>query len=247
VALFDCSAACEQAGLSHNEDCVLVEPGYGVFAVADGMGGRPGGAQASRVALRAFMDYLRRVNPAAIASPAALRNAIAAANAAIRAVVEADPKMRGMGTTLTAAVVTDEGGKIVHVGDSRAYLFSKGRLTQLTRDHTLVSEMLEQEVLAESAATGEASLEHVLSRAVGTRPSVESEIADFHLGQYDWLILATDGFHKALGPEEMAEMVLLSAGDSAQDLCRSLIRTAINADPQDNVTLVVVRRLVRED
>ena len=242
VPLFDCFAMSEHAGLPHNEDAVLSEPGYGVFAVADGMGGRPGGAQASRVAIRAFMDCLRGVNPAAIASHMALQNAIAAANAAIRAVVEADPNMHGMGTTLTAAVLTEEGGRIVHVGDSRAYLFSNGRLEQLTEDHTLASELVDRKMLAEEAVTS-FPFRHVLSRAIGTRSSVEPEIVDFHLMQHDWLLLATDGFYKALGPEEMAELILLAAGENAQGLCRDLIRVAINADPQDNVTLAVIRRV----
>jgi serine/threonine protein phosphatase PrpC len=241
VPLFDWFTMSEQAGLPHNEDCVLAEPGYGVFAVADGMGGRPGGAQASRLAVRAFMDYLRRVNPAAIAGSVALRNAVAAANAAIRAVVEADQKMHGMGTTLTAAALTEEGGRIVHVGDSRAYLFARGRLEQLTEDHTLASELVDRKMLAEEAVDS-FSLRHVLSRAIGTRSSVEPEIVDFHLAQYDWLLLATDGFYKALGPEEIAELILFSAGENAQGLCRTLMRTALNADPQDNVTLAVIRR-----
>jgi serine/threonine protein phosphatase PrpC len=242
VPLFDCFTMSEQAALPHNEDCVLAEPGYGVFAVADGMGGRPGGAQASRLAVRAFMDHLRRVNPSQIDSPAALRNAVAMANTAIRAVVEADPKMHGMGTTLTAAVLTEGGGRIVHVGDSRAYLFAGGQLEQLTQDHTLVSELVDRKMLAEEAVDS-FLLRHVLSRAIGTRPSVEPEIVDFHLTQYDWLLLATDGFCNALGPEEMAGLILFSAGDNAQSLCRTLMRTALNADPQDNVTLAVIRRL----
>jgi len=242
VPLFDWFTMSEQAALPHNEDCVLAEPGYGVFVVADGMGGRPGGAQASRLAVRAFMDYLRRVKPSQIDSPAALRNAVAMANTAIRAVVEADPKMQGMGTTLTAAVLTEEGGRIVHVGDSRAYLFADGQLEQLTQDHTLASELADREMLAAEAADS-FSLQNVLSRAIGTRPSVEPEIVDFHLTQYDWLLLATDGFCNALGPEEMAGLILFSAGENAQSLCRTLMRTALNAEPQDNVTLAVIRRL----
>jgi serine/threonine protein phosphatase PrpC len=242
VPLFDCFTMSEQAALPHNEDCVLAEPGYGVFAVADGMGGRPGGAQASRLAVRAFMDHLRRVNPSQIDNPVALRNAVAMANAAIRAVVEADPKMHGMGTTLTAAVLTEGGGRIVHVGDSRAYLFAGGQLEQLTQDHTLASELVDRKMLAEEAVDS-FSLRHVLSRAIGTRSSVEPEIVDFHLTQYDWLLLVTDGFYKALGPEEMAGLILFSSGDNAQSLCRTLMRTALNADPQDNVTLAVIRRL----
>jgi protein phosphatase len=213
-----------------------------VFAVADGMGGRPGGAQASRIAVRAFMDYLRRVNPAQIASPVALRNAVVMANKAIRAVVENDPKMQGMGTTLTAAVLTEEGGRIVHVGDSRAYLFSRGRLEQLTEDHTLVSELIDQKMIEEEEVVNSSSLQNVLSRAIGTRASVEPQIVDFHLEQHDWLILVTDGFYKAFRPDRMADELVLSAGEDAQGLCRDLVRAALDVGPEDNVSLVVVRR-----
>ena len=242
VPLFDSFAMSEQAGLPHNDDCVLAEPGYGVFAVADGMSGRPGGAQASRIAVRAFMDYLRRVNPAQIASPVALRNAVVMANKAIRAVVENDPKMQGMGTTLTAAVLTEEGGRIVHVGDSRAYLFSRGQLEQLTEDHTLVSELIDQKMIEEEEVVNSSSLQNVLSRAIGTRASVEPQIVDFHLEMHDWLILVTDGFYKAFRPDLMADELVLSAGEDAQGLCRDLVRAALDVGPEDNVSLVVVRR-----
>jgi protein phosphatase len=242
VPLFDCFAMSEDAGQPHNEDCVLVEPGYGVFVVADGMGGRPGGAQASRIAVRAFMDYLRRVNPSQIASPVALRNAIYMANTAIRAVAEADPKMHGMGTTLTAAVLTEEGGRIVHVGDSRAYLFAGGQLEQLTEDHTLVSELLDRKMLAEESVDS-FELQNVLSKAIGTRSSVEPQIVDFHLTQYDWLLLATDGLYKTFRSERIADQIVLSSGEDARGLCRDLVRAALDVGPEDNVSLVVVRRL----
>ena len=245
MPIFDCFAMSERAGQTHNDDCVLAEAGYGVFIVADGMGGRPGGAQASRLAVRAFMDYLRRVNPAQIASPVALRNAVAMANAAIRAQVGADPTLKGMGTTLTAAVLTQEGGRIAHVGDSRAYLFSRGQLEQLTDDHTLVSELMEERMIEEEALN-ESSLQNVLSRAVGTRPSVEPQIVDFQLGRYDWLILATDGFYKTFRPDRMADQIVLSAGEDARGLCQNLVQAALDVGPEDNVSLVVVRRSGRE-
>jgi len=242
VAIFDWYAISEHAGLPHNDDFVLAEPGYGVFLVADGMGGRPGGAQASRVAARAFMDYLRRVNPAAIASPAALRKAVSAANKAVHEIVRTDPRMAGMGTTLSAAVLPGTGGRIVHVGDSRIYRYRQGRLEQLTEDHTLEAEMLAHDMLPQA---GEFAMRHVLSRAVGTQPTVEPHIAGLDLGGEDWLLLATDGFYNAIPAERMQDIAIVNAAASAHVLCRTLVRAALDAGPQDNVTLAVVRRLGR--
>jgi protein phosphatase len=242
VAIIDWYTMSEHAGLPHNDDCVLAEPGYGVFLVADGMGGRPGGAQASRVAARAFMDYLRRVNPSAIASPVALRQAVEAANAAVREVVRADARMAGMGTTLSAVILSETGGRIAHVGDSRIYRLSRGRLEQLTEDHTLVSELVARRMLSKTDAGG-SPLGHILSRAIGTRPAVDPDIIDLDLGGDDWLLLCTDGFYKAVPADRVQALAASAAGSGAQAMCRDLVRAAFDAGPQDNVTLAVVRRV----
>lgn len=242
MALFDWCTMSEQAGLPHNEDCVLAEPGYGVFLVADGMGGRPGGAQASRVAARAFMDYLRGVNPSALAGPVALRKAVAAANKAVRDIVLADPGMAGMGTTLAAVVLSEAGSRIVNVGDSRVYRFSRGCLEQLTEDHTLVSELMSHRMISEATA-GACELDNVLSRAIGTRPTVEPDITDLNLGEGDWLLICTDGFYKSLSADRIHDLLVVTAGEGAQARCRTLVQAALDAFPQDNVTLAVVRRV----
>jgi protein phosphatase len=243
VALFDWCTMSEQAGLPHNEDCVLAEPGYGVFLVADGMGGRPGAAQASRVAARAFMDYLRPYG-SALAGPVALRKAVAAANKAVREVVLADPGMAGMGTTLAAVVLSEAGSRVVNVGDSRVYRFSRGCLEQLTEDHTLVSELMSHQIISDATA-GTFGLDNVLSRAIGTRPTVEPDITDLNLGEDDWLLLCTDGFYKSLSADRIHDLLVVTAGEGAQARCRTLVQAALEAIPQDNVTLAMVRRLVR--
>jgi protein phosphatase len=242
VAIFDWCTVSEQAGLPANEDCVLAEPGYGVFVIADGMGGRPGGAQASRVAVRAFMDTLRRVKPENLTNPLALKKAVEKANAAVLAVSRADPNMAGMGTTLSAVILTESDSKFVHVGDSRIYRFAEGSLEQLTEDHTLVSELVAREYMSEDAAK-DSSLRNVLSRAVGTRPKVEPDIEDLSLWPEDWLLLATDGLYKTLPQARIAKVMAAETKNGARAICRALAKAAVEAGPQDNVTLAVVRPL----
>jgi protein phosphatase len=245
VALFDWYTMSEQAGLPHNEDCVLAEPGYGIFIVADGMGGRPGGAQASRVAARAFMEFLRRVNPSVLTETRVLRSAVAAANEAVRAVVQADPNMAGMGTTLSAVILTERRNKIVHVGDSRIYGYVQGKLELLTEDHTLSSELVARQIVSDKNI-GKLPLRNVLSQAVGTKPAVEPDIADLVLLPEEWLLLTTDGLYKTLSDARLAETMMAAEKEGAQAMCRSLMRAALAAQPRDNVTLAIVRRIVAD-
>ena len=241
MTLFDWCAISEKGhDLESNEDCVVAEPGYGIFIVADGMGGRPGGGQASRVAARTFMETLRRVNPSVIAEPNVLRKAVDAANAAVLAIGSGEPNMKGMGTTLTAAILSDGGNRIVHVGDSRIYHFARGLLTQLTQDHTLATELVAREYMTKEAAA-KFPLRHVLSRAVGTKPTVEPDIDNLAVRRGEWLVLATDGLMKTVPKLRLAEIMAANEKAGAAAACRAIIKAAIDAGPRDNVTVAVVR------
>jgi protein phosphatase len=243
VGLFDWSALTDQGpNLEPNEDFVVAEPGYGIFAVADGMGGRPGGAQASRVAARAFMDALRRVNAAARTDSSVLAAAVTAANASIRAVVSAEPVMEGMGTTLTAVILSEGRGKIVHVGDSRLYRYSHRRLDQLTDDHTLAGDLIARGILSEKAAEQFPGAD-ILTRAVGTRPTVQPDIYDLVLRRGDWLLLMTDGIYKVLSRDRLASLIREHPKGDAAALARAIMDAAVAAVPEDNLSLVVVRQV----
>jgi protein phosphatase len=219
---------------------VVAEPGYGIFVVADGMGGRPGGGQASRVAARTFMETLRRVNPSVLAEPNVLRKAVSAANAAVLAIGSGEPNMKGMGTTLTAAILSDGGNRIVHVGDSRMYHFAKGLLTQLTEDHTLASELVAREYMTKEAAA-KFPMRDVLSRAVGTQTTVEPDIDNLAVRPGEWLVLATDGLTKTVPKLRLAEIMVANEKAGAPAVCRAIIKAAMDAGPRDNVTVAVVR------
>ena len=238
--LFDWYTVSEKGRhLDTNEDCVLAEPGYGLFVVADGMGGRPGGAQASRVAARTFVDEVRRRNPFPRIEAAVLRQAVQAANDAIRAIARTEPMMTGMGTTLTAVVLGETGGQFVHVGDSRLYGFVGGRIEQLTEDHTLAAELVARDFLSDAAERG--PLHGILSRVVGTRPTVEADIGHLALAPDEWLLLATDGLTKTVPPARLEELFSATQRLGASAVGRAIMKAAMEADPRDNVTIAVVR------
>lgn len=244
MSLYDWYAISDAgARLKANQDTVLSEPGYGVFIVADGMGGRPAAAQASQTAARAFMDNLRSTNAAGRLEPGVLAEAVAAANKAVAAIAEADPSLTGAGTTLTALVMGQRHGRIVHVGDSRVYCYARHRLEQLTEDHTVSAELAARLPLDE-ADIDRFDIRHVLSRAVGTRPNVRPDIVDLAIQPGEWFLIATDGLYNTCPTADMHELIAVSAKDGARAVCQAIIGYALERMPSDNLSLVVVRPLL---
>lgn len=242
MSAFDCFAISEQGcELDGNDDCALLDPECGIFVVADGLGGRPGGDRASRIATKALVERVRNMDPSQRTDEAALRSAVRAANAAVLAAAEAEPFLEGMGTTLSAAVLTEDGGKVVHIGDSRVYRFAGGHLKKLTRDHTLVAELVELDRLREDSVE-DFPLKNVLSRTLGTKEAVQPDIADLSLGPGEWLLLATDGLSDAVSDERLEEIVAGAGTTGAEGLCRAIVDSALKGRLADNVTVAVVRR-----
>jgi protein phosphatase len=152
---------------AHNEDRYLAAPP--LLAVADGMGG----AQAGEVAAGVAVEHLEGLGPEP--SPDALRAAIVEANEAIRRMAAEDPERAGMGTTVTAALLGDGGRlELMHVGDSRAYLLRGDRLERLTRDHSLVADMIERGSLTEEEAGSTPSATSSPGRSARSRRSTSS-------------------------------------------------------------------------
>lgn len=238
---FDCFALSEQgAGLETNDDFAALDAERGIFIVADGMGGRPGGARASSVAVNSFLEQMRSMDGPARLEESILRRALARANSEVRSIGAADPLFSGLGTTLSAVVMNGTQGKLVHVGDSRIYLFRDGELRQLTRDHTLAAELLERKHVSPEGARRH-PLRHVLSRSLGSQDVVEPDLGDLVLTRSDWLILATDGLTKALAPERLRHLLAAGTAENAEAMCREVMKAAISQNPDDNVTLAVAR------
>jgi PPM family protein phosphatase len=233
----------------NNEDAFLVDDDIGIFIVADGMGGQNAGEVASTRAVQVFRERiaggaaaLRRLaeNPSQenrAAGQALVEKAIQAACADVFKLADADPKLRGMGTTLTAMVVAGEQGIVGNVGDSRMYLVRAGKAHRLTEDHTLVA----QQVKAGSMTKEEAQrspLRNVLTRAVGNQESVQVDTLLVDLMPGDRVLLCSDGLHGYMPDDEEVASVL-SGGDPA-DLPKKLVDLANERGGKDNVTAIVV-------
>lgn len=224
-----------------NEDALLVLNDLGLWIVADGMGGHPGGDVASRLAVGATADYMRREAAGCRdGTEDLLLRAIRHANERVRAEVDVRPELDSMGTTLVALLIgvnPEPRATLAHVGDSRAYLFRDGGLRALTVDHSYVEEKIREGLLTREEARRH-PYRHMLSRAVGIEPEVEPEVTSFVLRPGDLILLCTDGLTKMIEDEEIAP--LLAGAASHEEACRALVEEANRRGGADNTTVVVV-------
>ena len=234
------------ADADENEDFVVSDQQAGIFAVADGLGGRPAGGKASRAGAQAFLQAVRRLEPSLRLDDACLRRAVEESNAVVRSLAGADPLAAVPGTTLCAAVLNGQRGKIVHAGDSRAYLFADGRLRQLTTDHTLVEELILHNHLTRETAK-DYPLRHVLSKCLGTDRAVEPDVQEITLSAGAWLLLATDGLAAALTNDQLEGILGRQVWRNAEELCRCVVDQALSAVPGDNTSVLVVRAICKDD
>src|SRR5581483_1916823 len=191
------SSPCVRTDVSISEDGLLL-------MVCDGMGGRAAGEVAARVAADSIKRKLVAEGADVAHHPTqSLEAAVAGANQAVRAEVAAHPEQRGMGTTCAAAIVLPGSLVVANVGDSRAYLFRDCRLEPLTRDQSVVSQLLESGVLSPEQAEHH-PWRHVLSQAVGTSPAVAPVITEARLQAGDRILVCSDGLHGCVPAETIA-------------------------------------------
>lgn len=218
-----------------------------VFIVADGMGGARGGEQASALAVSAIEEFLLNALRWLLAldgsgEASVLRDfkmALRSADACVYEAAVNNPGLRGMGTTLTMAYSLDADLFVAHVGDSRCYLYRSGALHQLTRDDTLVQQMVENGILQPEKAA-EHAFRHVITNVVGgPNPGVQVEVHRMRLEPGDVLLLCTDGLTGMLPEDRIASVLQASPGP--QEACEELVRLANEQGGRDNVTVVVAR------
>jgi serine/threonine protein phosphatase PrpC len=220
-----------------NEDSYI--SGDGLYAVCDGMGGARAGEVASEAACRALLD----LEPYSAGPDDLLRSVERANDVILRRSLE-DPALRGMGTTLTAAVAKENGILIAHVGDSRAYLLRDGELRQVTDDHSLVGEMMRRGQLTEKQAAAHPH-RSVITRALGTDRDVEPDLIDLDLAPGDRVLLCSDGVSGMVRPDELAR--ILDEGDDPQTIAEAVVDAALVGGGEDNATVVVVLALADPD
>jgi PPM family protein phosphatase len=215
-----------------NEDSFLLRSP--LFMVADGMGGALAGELASRMCAEAFaeLDLIEHQGEEA------LRTTIGVANRRIWDRSRTDAETSGMGTTVTAALVGEDGlVSFAHVGDSRAYLLRDGALQRLSEDHSLVHELVRQGQLSEVEAEQHPQ-RSVITRALGTDEEVQIDTFSLEAKPGDVLLLCTDGLNTMVSEQDIAAMLASPTG--AADIARKLVRAALRAGGEDNVTAVVV-------
>jgi PPM family protein phosphatase len=221
-----------------NEDSLF--SGATTFAVADGMGGHQAGEVASDTALEPIRRLDGRRFPSAKELQQALTAAISTANTTVADKAAAEPGLRGMGTTLTAAVVRDGQLYVAHVGDSRAYLLRTGEeITQLTTDHTLVEQLVREGRISrqEAAAHPQRS---VITRAVGVEDEVEVDsLPPLVLQPGDQVLLCSDGLTGLVDDEQITD--ILGSAEDGDAACAGLIDAANAAGGLDNITVVLLR------
>ena len=223
---------------SVNEDDLVLSPPF--FAVADGMGGAKAGEVASALAAGTFEGERRSGE----APEAQLSRILREANRRIYKLAVSDDSHRGMGTTLTAAIVAGDGVSIGHVGDSRAYLLRDGRLEQLTRDHSLVAELERSGQISPEAAEHHPQ-RSIITRALGPEPDVEVDTYTLAARDGDVILISSDGLTSMISDEEVAS--ILRSGETLDEAADALVRAANQSGGKDNITVVLFRLAEGDD
>lgn len=220
-----------------NEDTFLVEDK--IFAVADGMGGHRAGEVASSMAIDILKkragEFEEGDTPQRIQKM--LKEALDEVNDAIVKRGETQGDYLGMGTTLTAFHISERRIFLVHIGDSRAYLIRKEKITQLTQDHTLVADMVGKGEISEEEARIH-PLKNILVRALGTDVKAEADLLSEEVQPGDRILLCSDGLSSMLRDEEILSIV--NESESLENACQRLIDTANTNGGEDNITVVLV-------
>jgi serine/threonine protein phosphatase PrpC len=222
-----------------NQDCAgkFSCPLGEVFIVADGMGGMAGGATAARIAVERTDAYLASVSSKADPQEALRHAASLAHDEILRAAASGGPAR--MGATVVLALVQDSQVIVGHAGDSRAYLFRDGRLSRLTRDHSLVQKMVDHQMLTEEEARTHPD-SHVVTRALGVGSAFELEVSDaLPVGEGDAILLCSDGLSGEV--EDAAIEAMIRRGGDTETIGRRLVEGALAAGGHDNVTVQFVR------
>ncbi|MFF9346711.1 PP2C family protein-serine/threonine phosphatase [Streptomyces sp. NPDC014734] len=215
-----------------NEDSGYAGPR--LLAIADGMGGQAAGEVASSEVISTLVQLDDDVPGSDILT--SLGMAVQRANEQLRMMVEEDPQLEGMGTTLTALLWTGQRLGLVHVGDSRAYLLRDGVLTQITQDHTWVQRLVDEGRITEEEATTHPQ-RALLMRALGSGDHVEPDLSIREVRVGDRYLICSDGLSGVVSHQTMEET--LASYQGPQETIQDLIQLALRGGGPDNITCIV--------
>lgn len=231
---------------ANNEDAVHVEVNgaWSVAVLADGMGGYRAGEIASALAVKCITQSLQRsaLKSAAQSLPRmavvhrALEHCVQTANTAVRAHASQHADCKGMGTTVVAAVFMKGRMVVAHLGDSRAYLWRRGTLTQLTSDHSWLQEQIDAGQISTDAAA-QSGLGHLITRALGVSERARPTLREERLEAGDRILLCSDGLSDMLPADEIA--ALLAPSEPLAHQAEQLIARANALGGHDNISVIL--------
>lgn len=210
-----------------------------VLLIADGMGGHKSGEVASKLAVDTLKTMLEKDYREGEDLETFFVKAIEKANAAIYKAA-GNEENEGMGTTFAALVVRGDEALILHVGDSRIYLFREGKLRQLTKDHSLVNELSGKEPLDDESYR---RLKHIITRCLGTEGDVEVDRSRIQIHDSDRFLLCTDGLTDEVTSDEIAN--ILRSEKDVQKNCNQLVDLALEHGGRDNITICMMEYEVK--
>ena len=209
--------------------------------VCDGMGGASGGQIASRMTCETVEDKIKKCYNKSMTERSIenlLLSAITTANVTVYDRAVSDSDLKGMGTTIVAAVSKDNNVCIAHVGDSRAYYITENKITQITKDHSLVEEMVRMGEITEEEARVHPD-RHVITRAVGVTEDAEPDFFDFLLEPGAMILMCSDGLSNMIEDEDIRK--ILSKGGSLKKLTETLIGKANENGGKDNIAVILTK------
>jgi protein phosphatase len=208
-----------------------------LIVVCDGMGGAAGGEVASQLAVKTILETYKKDAGADRAE--AIRKAIESANKAIWQEAQSRPELYGMGSTSVALIVKDGKGIFAHTGDSRCYRIRKGKLEQITKDHSLVQQMVDEGIIEEAEAETHPR-KNVILRSLGVKPEIEVEVQTHPLEVGDLYTLSSDGLTGMVNKEDVKNIVL-EYKDDLKKCVQTLVDVSNEHGGTDNISVQVVK------
>jgi PPM family protein phosphatase len=225
-----------------NEDYIdyYTDEAKRIYVIADGMGGHNAGEIASKLAVENTISYINSLTQLDDLEDS-IRKAVLDSNQKIYELSKSKTDLNGMGTTLTACLIKGGDMVIAHVGDSRCYVIKDKAISQVTKDHSLVQQLLDEGSITESEADNHPN-RNIITRALGTNSTVDVDVIKMDIKRIEKVILCTDGLSNLISEQELYDFVMKN-----DDCCAELIELSKSRGTKDNISVIVFEGEWRDD
>jgi serine/threonine protein phosphatase PrpC len=211
-----------------------------IYVIADGMGGHNAGEIASKLAVENTISYINSLSQLDDLEDS-IKKAVGDSNNKIYELSKSKADLNGMGTTLTACLIKGNDMVIAHVGDSRCYIIKDKAISQVTKDHSLVQQLLDEGSITESEADNHPN-RNIITRALGTNSTVDVDVIKMDIKGIEKIILCTDGLSNLINEQELYDLVM-----NNDDCCAELIELSKSRGTKDNISVIVFEGEWRDD